>query len=80
MSLRCRQDLIGCKGRLQSSLNSWREAIAAVEEVWKDETAARFFNDNLIDTDGMITRMMVALQEGTDLLRSIERKVAEPEY
>jgi signal transduction histidine kinase len=79
MSTRCRQDLTGCKSRLQSSLNFYREAIHAVEEVWKDETAQHFFQQSLSETEGTIGRMMTRLQEASELVRSFEKKMVDPD-
>jgi hypothetical protein len=77
MNTRCRNDLIGCKGRLQSDLNGWREAVATVTESWNDATAQKYMQDNLSEVEGTLLRMIGALQEASDLARSFEKRVAD---
>jgi uncharacterized protein YukE len=79
MSTRSRNDLVGAKGRVQNSLNNWREAVANVEERWKDATAAKFMSDHFADTQPQLQRILIALQEATDLVRTIEKKVSDEE-
>ncbi|MFZ4082373.1 MAG: hypothetical protein ACOYKN_14165 [Pirellula sp.] len=79
MSTRSRNDLVGSKGRVQNSLNDWREAVATVGERWKDATADKFMNDHFSDTEPQLQRILIALQEAADLVRSIEKKVADEE-
>lgn len=80
MSTRCRNDLIGCKSRLQSQLNAWREAVATVEESWNDATAQKYMNDHVSSVEGTLLRMIGALQEASELARDIEKRVVDPEY
>jgi uncharacterized protein YukE len=77
MSTRCRNDLIGCRSRLQSTLSKWNELTAEVRESWKDSTADEFFRTNLNDIEPTLMRMMVALQEAADLVSQMEKKVAD---
>ncbi len=79
MSTRSRNDLVGAKGRVQNSLNNWREAVASVQEQWKDATAERFMSDHFSNTEQQLQRILIALQEAADLVRSIEKKVADDE-
>ena len=79
MSTRSRNDLVGAKGRVQNSLNNWREALASVQERWKDNTAEKFMSDHFSDTEPQLQRVLIALQEAADLVRSIEKKVADDE-
>jgi len=75
MSLRCHHDLIGCRSRVQSSLNAWREAVAGVQEVWNDSTAQRYLAEHFTDTEGALLRTLAALQEAADLVREIEKRL-----
>lgn len=77
MSTRCRNDIFGCKSRLQSTLTKWRESLAAVEEAWRDETAIKFYNESIGEVDPSISRMMASLQEAGDLVRMLEKRVAD---
>jgi uncharacterized protein YukE len=77
MSTRCKNDLVGCKSRLQSQLNAWREALATVSESWNDATAQKFMHDNVSESEGTFLRMIHALQEASELVRSIEKRVAD---
>lgn len=79
MSTRSRNDLVGAKGRVQNSLNNWREALASVQERWKDNTAEKFLSDHFSDTEPQLHRILIALQEAADLVRNIEKKVADNE-
>lgn len=79
MSNRSRNDLVGAKGRVQNSLNHWRESVACVQEKWKDSTADKFLSDHFSDTEPQLQRILIALQEAADLVRSIEKKVADDE-
>lgn len=79
MSTRSRNDLVGAKGRVQNSLNNWREALASVQERWKDNTAEKFMSDHFSDTEPQLQRVLIALQEAADLVRNIEKKVADNE-
>jgi uncharacterized protein YukE len=78
MSTRSRNDLIGCNSRLQSTLSSWREKAATVQEAWNDETAKEFHSQSLGDIEPVITRMIASLQEAIELVRSFEKKVVDP--
>ncbi len=77
MSTRCRNDLVGCKSRVQSELTHWREAVADVEEVWNDATAQAFQRDHFSEAQGTLMRMIQALQEASDLVHSLERRLAD---
>lgn len=77
MSTRCRHDLNGCVTQLRSALNQWREAQATVAESWSDDTARKFHEENLSEADGTISRVIAALQEAAEVVRSIEKKVAD---
>jgi uncharacterized protein YukE len=77
MSTRCKNDLVGCKSRLQSQLNAWREALETVTESWNDATAQKFMHDNLSESEATLLRMINALQEASELVRSIEKRVVD---
>lgn len=77
MSTRSRNDLVGVKGRVQNTLNDWREALGSVQEQWKDSTADQFIYDHFSDTEPQLQRILIALQEAADLVRTIEKKVAD---
>lgn len=79
MSTRCRNDLVGCKARVTSSLNAWREAIAASQEIWNDATARSFYNENFDGMEETLSLMTVSLQEAADLVRGFERALADDE-
>ena len=79
MSTRSRNDLVGAKGRVQNALNNWREAVACVTERWKDATSDKLLSDHFSDTEPQLQRILIALQESADLVRSIEKKVADDE-
>jgi uncharacterized protein YukE len=80
MGTRSRNDLVGAKGRVQNALNDWRESLADVTEHWKDSTAERFINDHFAETEGKLQRILITLQEAADLVRAIEKKVADHDY
>lgn len=48
-----------------------------VRKTWKDETAENFFNENLSETETTLSRMIASLHEATELIRSIEKKLAD---
>lgn len=75
MSTRCRNDLIGCSSRLQSTLSKWRESTALAEESWNDETARTFYTHSLGEVEPVISRMITSLQEAVDLVRTLEKKL-----
>jgi uncharacterized protein YukE len=77
MSTRSRNDLVGVKGRVQNTLNDWREALGSVQEQWRDSTADQFIHDHFSDTQPQLQRILIALQEAADLVRTIEKKVAD---
>lgn len=79
MSTRSRNDLVGAKGRVQNALNNWRESVASVTEHWNDATSTKFLSDHFSDTEPQLQRILIALQEAADLVRSIEKKVADDE-
>ncbi|MEQ1828588.1 MAG: hypothetical protein ABL921_21685 [Pirellula sp.] len=78
MSTRSRNDLIGCSGRMRSTLSKWRETSAIVEESWNDSTAKGFYHQSLGTVEPVFNRMMASLQDAAELVRSIEKKVADP--
>ncbi len=79
MSTRCRNDLVGAKGRIVSSLNSWRESFASVQEIWNDATARSFYSEHFTDLDETLSRAIASIQEATDMVRSFERTVEDEE-
>lgn len=79
MSTRSRNDLVGAKGRVQNALNNWRESVACVTEHWNDATSTKFLSDHFSDTEPQLQRILITLQEAADLVRSIEKKVADDE-
>ncbi|MFO0011275.1 MAG: hypothetical protein ACK553_00890 [Planctomycetota bacterium] len=79
MSTRCRNDLVGAKGRIASSLNSWRESIASAQEIWNDATARSYYAENFSGMEETLTRMIASLQEAADVVRSFERAVEDEE-
>jgi len=77
MNTRCRNDLVGCRSRLQSTLSKWRESTDIIEETWNDETAKTFYAQSLGDVEPVIKRMMASLLEAADLVHKIEKMVAD---
>lgn len=77
MSTRCRNDIVGCRSRLQSTLSKWGETTAITEESWNDETAKSFYSQSLGDVEPVIKRMMVALLAAADLVHKMEKMVVD---
>lgn len=77
MDIRCRNDLVGCRSRLQSSLSKWRESTDIIEETWNDETAKSFTTQNLGDVEPVIKRMMASLLEAADVVYKMEKRVLD---
>ena len=77
MFTRCRNDLIGCSSRLQSTLSKWRESVALIEESWNDETARDYQSNSLGDVESVLTRMITSLQEASELVRTLEKKLRD---
>jgi hypothetical protein len=77
MSPRSRSDLVGVKGRIQSTLNDWRIASATSGESWKDATAEKFMNEHFSDVETAMQRILLHLQEASDLVRSFEKRVSD---
>lgn len=77
MNTRSRNDLVGAKARVQNAINQWREALAEVQERWKDSTADKFISDHFSDTEAQLHRILITLQEAADLVRAIEKKVSD---
>ena len=77
MNTRCRNDLVGCRSRLQSTLSKWRESTAIIEETWNDETAKNFYMQSLNDVEPVIKRMMASLLEAAELVHKIEKMVVD---
>ncbi len=64
---------------MQSTLSRWIETTSAIEELWNDETAKTFYVQSLGEVGPVITRMIASLQEAADLVRTIEKKVTDPD-
>lgn len=77
MNPRSRSDLVGVKGRIQSTLNDWRTASATIGESWKDATAEKFMNEHFSDVETAMQRILLRLQEASDLVRSFEKRVSD---
>ena len=77
MNTRCRNDLVGCRSRLQSTLSKWRESTDIIEETWNDETAKTFYTQSLGDVEPVFKRMMASLLEAADLVHKIEKMVVD---
>lgn len=77
MSIRCRSDLLGCKARILSSINTWRESMSSVEEIWNDATARTFYKENFTGIEETLSRVTVAIQEGAEMVRSFERAMED---
>lgn len=80
MTTRCRNDLVGCKARITSNLNAWRESIETVQEIWNDATARSFYGENFTGLEETLSRMIVSIQEAADMVRSFERAVEDEEF
>ncbi len=79
MNTRCRNDLVGCRSRLQSTLSKWGEVTATVEESWNDDTAKTFQSQSLSDIEPVLRRMMNSLLDAADLVNKMEKMVADPD-
>ena len=77
MDTRCRNDLVGCRSRLQSTLSKWRESTDTIEETWNDETAKNFFTQSLGDVEPVIKRMMASLLEASEMVHKLEKMVLD---
>jgi hypothetical protein len=77
MSTRCRNDLVGCKARITSSLNAYRESLLAVQEIWNDATARSLYTENLAGVEETFSRTIAALQDAIDMVRSFERSIED---
>ncbi len=77
MNTKCRNDLVGCRSRLQSTLSKWGESRSTIEESWNDETAKSFYNQSLGDVEPIFKRMMTSLLEAADLVHKIEKMVVD---
>lgn len=77
MNIQCRNDLVGCRSRLQSTLSQWRESTDIIEETWNDETAKSFMTQNLGDVEPVIKRMMASLLEAADVVHKMEKRVLD---
>ena len=77
MDTRCRNDLVGCRSRLQSTLSKWRESTDIIEETWNDETAKTFYTQSLGDAEPVIKRMMASLLEAADVVHKMEKMVVD---
>ncbi len=64
---------------MQSTLSRWNETTSAIQELWNDETAKNFYVQSLGDVEPVMTRMIASLQEAVDLVRTIEKKVTDPD-
>ncbi len=79
MSTRCRNDLVGCRSRLQSTLSKWSEVTATVEESWNDATAKTFQTQSLSDIEPVLKRMMNSLLDAVDMVNKMEKMVVDPD-
>ena len=77
MDTKCRNDLVGCRSRLQSTLSKWGESTSVIEESWNDETAKTFYTQSLGDVEPIFKRMMTTLLEAADLVHKIEKMVVD---
>ena len=77
MDTRCRNDLVGCRSRLQSTLSKWRESTDTIEETWNDETAKNFFTQSLGEVEPVIKRMMASLFEAAEMVHKLEKLVLD---
>jgi uncharacterized protein YukE len=74
---RCRNDLIGCSSRLQSTLSKFRENLDEIQESWNDATAKEYYVQSLGDVEPVASRMIASLQEAVELVRTIEKKLVD---
>jgi hypothetical protein len=77
MDTRCRNDLVGCRSRMQSTLSKWSETLATAEEAWNDETAKTFYSQSLGDVEPILKHMMVSLLESADLVQKMEKMMVD---
>jgi hypothetical protein len=77
MDTKCRNDLVGCRSRLQSTLSKWGESTSVIEESWNDETAKSFYTQSLGDVEPIFKRMMTSLLEAADLVHKIEKMIVD---
>ncbi|MCY2984954.1 MAG: hypothetical protein NTY15_15125 [Planctomycetota bacterium] len=77
MDTKCRNDLVGCRSRLQSTLSKWGEATSIIEVSWNDETSKSFYSQSLGDVEPIFKRMMTSLLEAADLVHKIEKMVVD---
>ena len=79
MNTRCRNDLVGCRSRLQSTLSKWGEVTATVEESWNDDTAKSFQSQSLGDVEPVLKKMMNSLLDAVDIVHKMEKMVLDPD-
>ena len=77
MDTRCRNDLVGCRSRLQSTLSQWGETTDIIEELWNDETAKSYSTQYLGDVEPVVKRMMASLLEAADMVHKMEKMLAD---
>jgi len=77
MDTRCRNDLTGCRSRLQSTLSKWKETSDTIAETWNDETAKTFYSQSLGEVEPILNRMMASLLEASDLVHKMEKSVLD---
>lgn len=77
MDTRCRNDLTGCRSRLQSTLSKWGETTGTIQETWNDETAKTFQTQSLGDIEPVLKRMMASLLDAADLVHKMEKMVLD---
>lgn len=77
MDTRCRNDLVGCRSRLQSALSKWGESTDIIQETWNDETAKSFYAQSLGEVEPVLKRMMSTLLEAADLVHKMEKMVVD---
>jgi uncharacterized protein YukE len=78
MSPRSKNDLTGCKNRIQSTLSKWRETTAEIQESWSDATAKDFYEQRLGEVEPTSIRTMACLQEAIDLVQLFEKRTLDP--
>ncbi len=75
--MRVRHDLLGCANRLRQTASDFRESVAQVREVWRDQRAERFEREDLSDLDQIMEQLTIQLQKASEMIGRMDRQLRD---
>ncbi len=76
---RISHDLAGATQRIAKLGDTFTEAIAQLQEVWKDDIGRAFLQQHMADVNPTLRQLVAGMSESLELFEGIAKKVQDPD-